>query len=255
MTNKENQTPKTIEGRKPTFFPLDILFEDEALIAVQKPALMLVIPDRFDAEKPTVFDAVWYHLCQREPNKKIEELLPRLVHRLDQGTSGVLLFAKTFAAQRALTQDFEQGRVQKCYWAIVVGEVARDKFVIDKPLGPLKKKKGLMMVDPTGKESKTEVEVIERMPAHSLVMAYPKTGRQHQIRVHLASEGHPLANDPSYRRAPAEEYISAECPRLTLHARSLTLQHPTTKKSLSIEAPLPKDFNAAILACRQASKR
>jgi RluA family pseudouridine synthase len=252
MQNKENSPPKTIEGRAPTFYPLEILFEDDAMLAVQKPPSMLVIPDRFDPEKPTVFDAVWYHLCQG--GKKQEEALPRLVHRLDQGTSGVLVFAKTFAAQRALNQDFEQGFLQKCYWAIVVGVINRENFLIDKALGPLKKKKGLMMVDPTGKEAKTEIEVLEKMPAHTLVAAYPKTGRQHQIRVHLASEGHPLAFDPPYRRAPAEGYLSAVCSRLTLHAKSLTLSHPSTKNSFTIEAPLPTDFSHALEACRRVKK-
>jgi RluA family pseudouridine synthase len=245
------KSPKTIEGRQPTFYPIEILFEDEHMLAVQKPASMLVIPDRYDASKPTVFDAVWYDLCQKNPGVPQEQNLPRLVHRLDQGTSGVLLFAKTKDAQRTLNQDFENSRVQKCYWAIVVGVPKQDTFLVDKPLGPLKKKKGLMIVDPTGKPSQTEIKVLEKMRSHAWVEARPKTGRQHQIRVHLASEGHPLAFDPPYRRAPAEAYISKVCERLTLHARSITLQHPIHKTPLTIEAPAPDDFSAALDACRR----
>lgn len=242
-------SPKIAPGRRPTPLPLEILYEDEALIALAKPAGLLVVPDRFEAARPTLFDAVWHLFFSRAPERGEEAALPRLVHRLDKGTSGVVVFAKSYEAQRALSRAFEQGAAKKRYLALVVG-TAPEAFVVDRPLAPLKKKKGLMAVDPSGKPSRTRFRRLEQMARHALLEAFPETGRQHQIRVHLASEGLPLAFDPPYRRAPAEWKISEVCSRFTLHAASLTLPHPLTQAALALEAPLPEDLARAIEVAR-----
>lgn len=242
--------PRVGKGRKPTPLPLTILYEDAQLVAVQKPSGLLVVPDRFDPEQPTLFDAVWYHLYQGARERPPEESLPRLVHRLDRGTSGVVVFAKTYEAQRALSRAFEGNLVKKRYLALVAGQLSGER-VIDEPLAPLRKKKGLMVVDPAGKPARTEVRALETFARHSLVEALPRTGRQHQIRVHLAFIGHPLCFDPPYRRSEAEPEIAAVCPRLTLHAAQLTLPHPETGEDLVLDAPLPEDFQQAIEAARK----
>lgn len=231
--------------------PLQVLFEDEQLLALSKPGQLLVIPDRFDASRPTLFDGAWFHLWKQRGGPE-EEALPRLIHRLDQGTSGVIVFAKTYEAQRALSRDFEQGGVQKRYLALVLGAGVIEER-IDLPLAPLKKKPGLMTVDPSGKEAATRVVVLERFAGHALVAAYPETGRQHQIRVHLAARGHPLAFDPPYRRAPAEPWLQERCPRLTLHAEELRLRHPQTREELRLTAPIPDDLARALAWLRGGS--
>ncbi len=228
--------------------PAPVLLEDADLLAVDKPPGRLVIPGRSGAE--------------RSLREELEAIHGRLwvVHRLDRGTSGVLLFARTAAAHRALNLAFDRGEPRKRYLALVRGEPAAERR-IDLPIAA--GRKGRMRPaapdDPRGKASVTVVRLLERYPPHrwsggalALVEALPETGRTHQIRVHLAAAGWPLALDPDYgERDPLQGPAGGVLlDRTPLHAARLELRHPTGGAPLVIEAPLPADLAAAVEALR-----
>jgi tRNA pseudouridine32 synthase/23S rRNA pseudouridine746 synthase len=218
-------------------------------LAVDKPPGRLVIPGR----------------C-REEQSLVEELSAvhgRLfvVHRLDRGTSGVLVFARTAEAHRAVNLAFDRGEPRKRYLALVTGTPAAAEFRVDVPIAPARR--GRMRParpgDPRGKPSVTVVRLLEAFPVCAwaggplcLVEALPETGRTHQIRVHLAHAGHPLAVDPDYGTGkplcgPDGRELLVRTP---LHAGRLELGHPTTGQPLVLEAPLPADLAGALEALR-----
>ncbi|HTP52443.1 MAG TPA: RluA family pseudouridine synthase [Anaeromyxobacteraceae bacterium] len=231
---------------------LAILHQDEDLVAVDKPAGRLVIPGR-GAPEPTV-------------REEAEALLGKLwvVHRLDRGTSGVLLFARTAPAHRALCSAFEHHRVTKRYLALVRGLLAKEERV-EAPIARGRRGRMRISAGKEGKPAATFVRPLATFPAKglpelTLVEAFPESGRTHQVRVHLAHLGHPLAVDPDYgdRELLA---LPSGCPvlsRTPLHAASLELLHPVRGQALRIEAPMPFDMAQAIAAARgeaaQASK-
>ena len=165
----------------------DILFEDESIVIVSKPAGMLTIPDRFDKDFPNIRTFLI---------NQYDEIFT--VHRLDRDTSGVLVFAKNAEAHKHLSMQFEHQQVQKTYLAIVRGIISKDDQDIDIPLIADTRKKGLMRPSARGKESFTSVHVAQRFRMASLLECKPKTGRLHQIRVHLSAIGYPLLVDPDY---------------------------------------------------------
>jgi tRNA pseudouridine32 synthase/23S rRNA pseudouridine746 synthase len=225
-----------------------VLFEDRHLLAVDKPPGRLVIPGRGTDE--------------RSLREELEEVHGRLwvVHRLDRGTSGVLLFARTAEAHRALNLAFDRGEPRKRYLALVRGAPPAERR-IDLAIAPARR--GRMRParrgDPHGKEAATLVRRLEAFPARpwaggdlALVEALPETGRTHQIRVHLAAEGFPLAVDPDYGddvplRGPDGRILLERTP---LHAASLEVRHPARGGALTVEAPLPADMVAALEALR-----
>lgn len=232
---------------------IQILFQDQALIAVNKPAQVLVIPDRWDQSKPNLLEM----LKRGHPDE-----LFYVVHRLDEGTSGVVLFAKSADVHQHLNQQWQERRVTKTYLAIVRGEMSDPAGTIDLPIGPSSQKGGRMTVQSRGKASTTRYEVLQRFRGFTAVKLVPETGRTHQIRVHLAAIGHPLAVDPLYGGDPAI-YLSrlkphykpkAEEPerpliqRLTLHALEIRFEHPVTRSEVTIAAELPKDIRALLHA-------
>lgn len=228
----------------------DILFADEAVILVCKPPGLLSIPDRYQPELPNL---------QRQLQEQFERLWT--VHRLDRDTSGIMIFARTEEAHRHLSQQFEHRKVRKTYLAFVEGKPATDTGEINSPLAPHPHKKGRMVVDARGKEALTYYRVKEAFQHAALLEVDIRTGRTHQIRVHLASIGSPLLIDPVYGKREAF-YLSEikrqkynlnkhgeERPlvgRLTLHAHSLTVPHPLTGETLTREASLPKDLRALL---------
>jgi RluA family pseudouridine synthase len=234
----------------PSPLPLTILFEDEGLIAVDKPAGLLVVPDRFDERAPTLFDAVWNHLARGVRASGGEESAkPRLIHRLDRDTSGVVLFAKTIAAQRTCSRAFEAGLARKIYLALVDGSPSPPEGTIDLPLGPAPKltraTRGRMYVEaPGAKTAITDYRTLERYSIEaaegacevSLLEARPRTGRTHQIRVHLAAIGHPLCADPRYGARETFDVRGIRVSRTPLHATVLEVA------GRRFEAPLPADF-------------
>lgn len=238
---------------------LDLIYQDKDLIVVNKPAGLLTLPDRFKPrEKPNLkaqldqeFGKVW------------------TVHRLDRETSGAIVFALHEDAHRNLSQQFQERAVQKIYLALLDGCPAEASGTIDRPIGPNPAKAGQMMVVRKGKPSFSHYEVIELFRQFTLAAFKIETGRTHQIRVHAAAIGYPLAVDAFYGRREAlflSEFKTKgfqrsknreERPllaRIPLHASQLTLAQPASQEPLDLKAPLPKDFNAVLNQLRKWGK-
>ncbi len=225
-----------------------VLYEDSDLLAVDKPAGRLVIPGRGTGERSL-----------REDLEAVHGKL-WVVHRLDRGTSGVLLFARSAPVHRTLNLAFDRGEPRKHYLALVRGAPPAERR-IEIAIAPARR--GRMRParrdDPRGKASATLVRLLEAFPGAAwaggpiaLVEALPETGRTHQIRVHLAWAGFPLAIDPDYGDAaplqrPGGEVLLARTP---LHAARLELRHPVKGDALILEAPMPADMQAAVEALR-----
>ena len=238
---------------------LDILYEDDAMIAVNKPAGLLITPDRLDRGIPTIQDMLREYL-----RKQVDHPNIRVVHRLDKDTSGVVLLARNASAQAYLSKQFEKGEVSKTYHAIVKGVMDRDEGVINFPLIESPRKPGTMMVSDDGKQSITLYKVLERFRGFTLVEANPLTGRTHQVRVHMMALGFPLALDllygnskPVYLSDLKKDYKrkeDSETPligRLPLHAIRIAFREPAGHNRLVIEAPPPRDFRHMIKALRK----
>jgi len=228
---------------------IEVLHEDEYLLAVNKPARLLTLPDRFNAEKPNLL----HWLQQRYPAIFV-------VHRLDRETSGILLFAKTPEVHAALNKAFEDRKVEKTYLALVLGRLLPAEGTIDRPIIPHPAGDGRMTTAARGKSSVSHYRVLRHFRAYSWVEVRIDTGRTHQIRVHMAWQGHPLAVDPLYGggegvtlssfkesyRPPRGREERPLIDRVPLHAARLGLTHPVTGETLTLEAPLPKDLQATL---------
>lgn len=191
--------------------PLDILHVDHEVLVVNKPSGLLSVPGK----GPELADCLISRLQAVYP----EALL---VHRLDRDTSGVIIFALTPHAQRHLGLQFEKRQVRKIYIARVAGHVDEDTGTVDLPLIVDWPNRPIQKVDfETGKAAITDWRVIRRTDGETRVRLYPKTGRSHQLRVHMREIGHPILGDPFYAEGPARAY-----PRLMLHAESLRIRHP-----------------------------
>jgi tRNA pseudouridine32 synthase / 23S rRNA pseudouridine746 synthase len=203
----------------------EALHVDDALIVVEKPAFLLSVPGRLIA------DCLAARVQARWPDALV-------VHRLDMGTSGLMLFARGLVAQRALSLAFEQRRVGKRYVAVVAGLLDAESGTVDVPLIVDWPNRPRQIVDPVnGKPSLTHWRrlAVDAARQQSRVELQPVTGRSHQLRVHLAHIGHPIVGDELY--APPE--VHAAAPRLLLHAARLELQHPVSGESLVFESPPP----------------
>lgn len=231
---------------------LDILYEDPAIIVVNKPPGLLVTPDRWDQGIATLQDMLREYLHRKE---EVQHPNLRVIHRIDKDTSGAVVFAKDVKAQSYISKQFEAGEVSKTYHAIVSGVITQSDGMINEPLIESPKRPGTMIVSREGKKSITVFTVIERFRHFTLVEARPLTGRTHQVRVHFLSIGHPLALDPLYGKSeqlflsslksgykPKEGEERPVITRLPLHALRLAFREPTEQKMLVIEAPVPKDF-------------
>lgn len=248
---------------------LHILYEDADLLVVDKPAGLLVIPDRWDASKPTVVKLARAHLNRQATARGVGSAEPPriwVVHRLDRDTSGVLILAKSDRVHAALSQQFERGTVRKSYLALVSGQGIRAEGVIQLPIGRHPRRPGMMVIQRRqGKSAVTRYTAVERFRGYTLLDVRPQTGRSHQIRVHAQAIGHPLAIDPLYGsgdplllsalkpsyRAKAGAVERPLMTRLTLHARALDLVHPTRGEACTWVAPLPKDFAAVLRNLRR----
>ena len=243
---------------------LEILYQDDNLIAVNKPAGLVTIPGRGETE--SVLERLATQIAL--PHSGTEDPRVRVVHRLDKDTSGVLLFAKNLPAQRHLSHQFQNNQVRKEYHAIVHGRPDADEGEIDAPIGPHPTRREQMSVlKKGGRPARTAWKVEQRFRGYALLRVFPKTGKTHQIRVHLKHVGMPLAVDPLYTsRPPAEagspiglflsgfkrgyrsksgEDERALIDRLTLHAERLRVRNVDAVE-LAIDAPLPKDFRVAL---------
>lgn len=231
-----------------------IVHEDDSLVAFDKPSGLLIAPDRWDKARENLMDLVHRQISPDWFN----------VHRLDRETSGVVLCAKTKPVLDAVCQAFETHEVKKEYLALARGVPEPALGMITAPLAPDPGRPGRMIVSSRGKPAETAYEVLERWRGYALVRLEPRTGRQHQLRVHLASIRHPIVGDPLYGggeglllshfKAKYKPGRGGERPligRLALHAHRLTLRHPATGADLTVTAPLPHDFEVALKNLRK----
>ncbi|MDO5716599.1 MAG: RluA family pseudouridine synthase [Tissierellia bacterium] len=222
----ENITPKDLN--------IDILYEDDHILMINKPPFLAVHPAK-SFKGDTVVHWLLHYGCKLSDGE--DENRPGIVHRLDADTTGVLLIAKDNRIHQKLKEMFQNHKVRKQYIAIVHGLPKEDTFTIQDPIGrgnnPTK-----MAVVTNGRNAITHVHVLKRAQDFSLLELEIETGRTHQIRVHLSHKGFPIVGDPVYGRK--KEKITAK--RQMLHAKSLRFQHPVLKKELHVEAPLPNDF-------------
>jgi len=252
-------TTRDATGKKCT---VEVLWEDAHLLVINKPPGIPVVPDRWQPRLPNIRGILQAKYPQ--PSAQNAQAI-WIVHRLDAGTSGVLLLAKSAVFHQKLSQLFEKNGIRKTYLAIVNGCPDKDSGIINHPLRQFSKHKSLMKIDAKGKPSATEYRVIETFRRFSLLAVYPKTGRTHQIRVHLAAINCPLTVDPLYgnseslclssikRRYHRSKHKAERSliDRLTLHAFQISFTNPLTHKKQIFEASLPKDFNAALKSLRK----
>lgn len=247
----------TRSGPEPEDIPLDILYEDDWLVAVNKPAGMVVHPAKGHWQG-TLAAALAFRFGELSTTGGTQR--PGIVHRLDRDTSGVIVVARHDRAHEALAAQFKDRTTEKEYWAIVRGVPDRDADAIDKPIGPHPKLREAMAIRPGHPESKealTTFEVLERFKRFSLLKVLPKTGRTHQIRVHLTSIGLPILCDKlyggsdrvtaeelkrEYKGTPPSSESESVLMRQALHARRLSITHPQSGKRMVFEAPLPEDM-------------
>lgn len=218
-----NTANPTFDYRPPDV-PLDLIHEDHALLVVNKPSGLLSVPGKGDH----LADCLMARLQAAFP----EALL---VHRLDMDTSGVMVFARSPAAQRHLGLQFEKRHMKKAYVARVWGEIAEAKGHIDLPLIVDWPNRPRQHVNhDTGKPAQTDWRRMRIENGTTRVRLFPKTGRSHQLRVHMLELGHPILGDPFYATGPARDF-----PRLMLHSESLKLRHPDGGKGILFRAPVP----------------
>jgi len=231
---------------EPQDLPLVVLLEDPDFVVIDKQAGIAVHPGRGRPDG-TLANAIAYHYGEvAVAAEGGGDHRPGIVHRLDLETSGVMVIARSDRAQAALTEAFRERLVQKEYHALVHGEPPFDNDMIDLPLGRDVHHPTLMAVRfDSGRESQTRIEVVERFGKAAYVRCFPRTGRTHQIRVHLQTRGHPVLGDRMYARGKADP---VEVPRLMLHARRLAFPHPASGATVEVEAPLPDDFEQVLLA-------
>ncbi len=227
-------TPKTIE-LTPYDMPLKILYEDEDLIAINKPKGLVVHPAPGHHEN-TLVNALIHHLGDFKGFS--DTLRPGIIHRLDKDTSGVILCAKTLFGHSSMTEAFANRQIEKTYLALCHNRPLVTQ--IDAPIKRHPSKRKEMTINEMGKSAKTEVELLGYSERYSLVLAKPITGRTHQIRVHLKSIKCPIVSDPIYG------HIVPEYPRLMLHAKTLKFTHPKTQKTICIEAEIDDVFEKAL---------
>jgi len=297
------QVPKgESPNQVPKYLPLQILHEDDRILVVNKAPGIAVLPGRSPEERVALFEGLLYYLGSEAPPTTEDEAVPdespedadeesdedspaeapaeppekpldrtppvakpRIAHRLDKDTSGVMVVAKDYEALVSLTKQFEERTVRKEYVAIVRGDVAHEKGLIEYRIAPHRKDPNRWIVSKKGRVAITDFEIVERFDGFTLLTVRPRTGRTHQIRVHMKAIGHPLAVDPvygerrqillsdlksGYKRKPGnpERPVIA---RLTLHARRLTIIHPGTGKETTFEAPLTDDLEFLLKALRK----
>jgi len=246
-------TPLSLE---PEPFPLRILYEDPSVIVIDKPSGMVVHP-AYGNPSGTLVNALLYHCKDLAGINGV--LRPGIVHRLDKNTSGVMVVAKDDEAYHQLTRQFRNRTVEKIYLAIACGKFGQQEGLIDSAIGrhPSQRKR-MSTRTKKGRTAITRWKVVERMGGFTLLEVSPQTGRTHQIRVHLASIGHPLLGDPLYGRkgrpGAIQDPLLKECMkrmnRQALHAHRLGFNHPRTRERVQFVSPMPDDMKEALECLR-----
>lgn len=233
---------------------VDVVVEDPDFVVVNKRPEQVVHPGAGQATGTLVAG-----LLARYPEMSAlvdlgvcEAPRPGIVHRLDKGTSGLLVVARTPEGYDSLSRQASEHTMERTYWAMAEGHLADDRGVIDAPIGRSLREPTMMAVRADGRAARTHYEVLERLDtphAASLVQLRLETGRTHQIRVHLAAIGHPVVNDQRYGHRRERRLAEG---RFFLHSRSLTLRHPISGESISASAELPSDLRALATGTRWA---
>ena len=251
----------------PENIPLDVVYEDDDVLVVDKPAGMVVHPGHGHFSG-TLVNALAYHLGLSQAADAADERMGVLVHRIDKDTSGLLVVAKNDEAQLALARQFFEHSIERCYEAVVWGDLKEEEGTVDAPIGrdPSDRLRFRVERDPQkGKRAVTHYRVLERFGFVTRVECRLETGRTHQIRVHMASLGHPLFGDERYGgREIRKGTIYAKyrqfiqncfeiCPRQALHARTLGFEHPRSRKWLQFSSPVPQDMTALLDKWRRYS--
>jgi len=254
----------------PEKMELNIVYEDDDLMIINKPAGIVVHPGSGN-HNGTLLNGVAYYLQQKNP-ELTDDVLPRfgLVHRIDKNTSGLLVLAKTDVAMRHLAKQFFDHSISRKYVALAWGDVEKDEGTIVAHVGRNQRFRKLFEAYPDGehgKEATTHYNVLERFGYVTLVQCVLETGRTHQIRVHMKHMGHPLFNDDFYggdKIVKGTVYTKYKqfvdncfkiCQRQALHAKTLGFVHPTTGKDMFFEAPLPEDIEKVIEKWRKYGKQ
>ena len=231
----EEEPAKEIE-LKAQDIPLEILYEDNDMIVVNKPKGMVVHPANGNPDG-TLVNAIM-SICKDSLSGIGGEIRPGIVHRLDKNTSGAIIIAKNDKAHINLSEQLKNHEIKKTYIALVRGVVKENNATINMPIGRSKKDRKKMDVDKNGKEAITHFKVLKRYKDCTLLEINIETGRTHQIRVHLSHIGYPIIGDEVYSNGKNKWNIEGQC----LHAKSLDFKHPITGKEMHIEAELPEYF-------------
>ncbi|HLZ61256.1 MAG TPA: RluA family pseudouridine synthase [Ktedonosporobacter sp.] len=225
---------------RPNLLPLDILYEDEDLLIVNKPAGMVVhpAPGHHDDTLVNALLARYPALHGLEGDQR-----PGIVHRLDRDTSGLLIVAKNLRTQASLIEQMKHHAIEKRYLALVEGNIALDQGSIDAPIGRDPRHRQQMTITATqSREARTHFRVLQRFARRTLLLLQLETGRTHQIRVHLKAIGHPVVGDPVYGSGNTHHSLQ----RQFLHAYQLRFTHPSTGNIVEFECPLPPDLQVAL---------
>ena len=220
----------------PQNIPLDIAYEDDDLLVINKPKGMVVHPAPGNPDG-TVVNAVLYH-CGESLSGIGGAFRPGIVHRIDKDTTGLLIIAKNDRAHLYLSDQLKDHTLSRTYEAVVIGGLKEDRGTVDAPIGRSTKDRKKMAIVPDGRRAVTHYEVIDRYPGYTHVRCRLETGRTHQIRVHMASLGHPIAGDEVYGPGKGKTGLQGQC----LHARELTFLHPADGQPRLVKSDLPGYF-------------
>ena len=225
--------------------PLDIIYEDKDIIVINKPQMMVVHPAA-GHYSGTVVNALMYH-CRGELSGINGIMRPGIVHRIDMNTSGVIVAAKSDSAHRSLALQFAEHTINRRYRAIVCGNIKDDNGTVDGPIGRSPKDRKKMAIVRDGKRAVTHLSVIERFGRYTYIEAVLETGRTHQIRVHMASIGHPLLGDDIYGSVKQPYGLKGQ----VLHAGLLGFIHPTKGEYMEFRSEIPEYFQRLLEKFRQ----
>jgi 23S rRNA pseudouridine1911/1915/1917 synthase len=230
--------------------PLDVVYEDDDVLVVDKAAGMVVHP------APGNWSGTLVNALKGRGAPLSEgggEGREGIVHRLDKETSGLLLVAKTDRAHRVLGAELQARRIARRYAALVWGHVSEDRLTVDKPIARDPRDRKRMAIVSTGRPARTDITRLARFDSADLLRAHLYTGRTHQIRVHLAAIGHPVVGDDTYGGGGGRRLVQLPPRRHFLHAAWLQFRHPASGKEIDIRSPLPEDLRRALAATAQGS--
>lgn len=242
--------PEPIEA-EPEDIPLDVVFEDDSVMVINKPRGMVVHP-AVGNENGTVVNAALYH-CKGSLSGINGSMRPGIVHRIDKDTTGLLVIAKNDHAHKCLTDQLADRSLSRIYYTLVNGNIKEDEGMVSAPIGRSLKDRKKMAVCPDGRDAETHFWVLERFGAYTLVKCKLKTGRTHQIRVHMKHIGHSVVGDKTYGIKNERFSLDGQL----LHAGEISFIHPDTGKAVSFSAPLPEDFENVLdvlRRCKNAQK-